>query len=81
MSAHNMKSLPLQGETQDETTRTVFVIRIVLQNFWISQGLSDLTHQNSPLHHLINSMLGELETTRCNFSCDRVLDQIHGFTF
>lgn len=57
MTALDMNRPALCGETEDETTGAVLVVRIVLDDPAASEGLADLSYAETSQDRLVNGML------------------------
>ena len=63
-------------KSEDQTTGTIFVIRVILNYFTGRDGLAEFLDADAANDALVNGVLGKLESTRCDFFADN-LDELH----
>src|SRR5438874_3495787 len=64
------------GKSENQTTRTMFVVWVVFNYFTTGDGLTEFLDTNAPKDTLVNSVLGKFEVRRNNLLADG-LDQLH----
>ena len=76
MAALNMERAAGSGYTQDQATRTVFVIGVVLNDLAARDCLPQLGDRDSPLNALIECLLRKLERPACDLRSNSI-GQVH----
>jgi hypothetical protein len=55
------------GPSQDQATRSVFILRVIFNHLRIAEDFSDFLYTDATNNALVNSMLGKLKLLDANF--------------
>ena len=71
-----MKGPRCHRPTEDQATRALFIVGVILDDLTAGDGLTQLLHADAPQDTLIDRMLRKLELVRSNL-VSYLFDQIH----